>query len=172
MGILWFRRRPAHSARCSPGIGHSLSNRGQFTFASSWQLPASDLFVSRLVTAPRGELKLYAVSQHGIGRFDDATQRWNTIYVKSAPNRTPLALAAHPTPQHTLFLGTNQGVYMSEDRGAAGNHIKAGCLASLSRNSFSIRVICTRQPWDAVFEGASLACKLALGCAGLLLPLR
>ncbi len=93
------------------------SSAGQFTSTSRWEIPENDLFVSRLIAVPRPTLSLYALSQRGIGWFNYDTQRWSTIYTEAQPNETLLALVAHPTRHHTLFLGTNRGVYVTEDRG-------------------------------------------------------
>jgi hypothetical protein len=83
-----------------------------------WSFPENDFFVSRLVAVPRPVLRLYALSQHGIGRFDYRVKRWSTLHTELRPNETLLSLVAHPTRDYTMFLGTNRGVYLSEDGGS------------------------------------------------------
>jgi hypothetical protein len=90
---------------------------GQFTAVAAWGIPANDLFVSRLIAIPRPSLRLYALSQHAIGCFDDDTQVWTTVQVWAEPNESLMSLVAHPTREHTLFVGTSRGVYLSEDGG-------------------------------------------------------
>jgi photosystem II stability/assembly factor-like uncharacterized protein len=89
----------------------------QFVSVGRWNIPADDLFVSRLIAVPRPSLRLYALSQHGIGRFNDDTQVWSPVHVWADPNESLLSLVAHPTRAHTLFLGTSRSVYLSEDGG-------------------------------------------------------
>lgn len=91
---------------------------GQFTAIAQWNLPATDRFVSRLIAVPHPSLCLYALSQHGIGRFDDETQTWTTVHFWPELNESLMSLVAHPTRDQTLFLGTSRGVYLSEDGGA------------------------------------------------------
>ena len=69
---------------------------------------------------PHPSLSLYALSQHGIGRFDDddETQTWTTVHVWPEPNESLMSLVAHPTRDKTFFLGTSRGVYLSEDGGS------------------------------------------------------
>ena len=93
------------------------SATGQFTAVANWAIPANDLFVSRLIAVPRPKLRLFALSQHGIGRFDDDTQTWTTVQVWPDPNESLMSLVPHPTRDNTLFLGTNHGVYLSENDG-------------------------------------------------------
>jgi hypothetical protein len=83
--------------------------------ANRWNMPEESLFVSKLVAVTRPALNLYAISQRGIGRFDYRSEKWSTIYTEARPNETLLSFAAHPTRGQTVFLGTNRGVYLSED---------------------------------------------------------
>ncbi len=93
------------------------SVNGQFAPLAQWAIPATDLFVSRLIAVPGPTLRLFALSQHAIGCFDDETQTWTTVHAWTEPNESLMSLAAHPTRERTLFLGTSRGVYLSEDDG-------------------------------------------------------
>ena len=93
------------------------SAAGQFTAAPQWNIPANDLFVSRLIAVTRPSLKLYAISQHAIGCFDDDSTTWVTLHIWDEPNESLMSLVAHPTRDDTLFLGTSRGVYLSDNGG-------------------------------------------------------
>jgi hypothetical protein len=83
--------------------------------SSRWDIAPGSLLVSRLAAVTRPTLSLYAIAQRGIGRFDYRSKRWTTIYTESRSNETLLSFAPHPTRDQTMFLGTNRGVYLSED---------------------------------------------------------
>jgi hypothetical protein len=91
---------------------------GTIAAVAQWDRAGLDGFVSRLVAVPHPALRLFALTHRAIGRFDDATSAWTTVHVPSDPEETLLSLAPHPTRQSTLFLGSNRGVYLSEDDGA------------------------------------------------------
>jgi hypothetical protein len=92
---------------------------GAFSAVNQWILQAGDLFVSRLLPVTRPSLQIYALSQSAIGRFDDDTRTWSTVHVWPDPEETLMSLAAHPTREGTLFLGTSRSVYLSETGGDA-----------------------------------------------------
>lgn len=100
---------------------------GQFASVGRWQIPAGDNFVSRLIAVPGSTLRLYALSQHGLGLFDDDTRKWTPVLEWPADsNISFLALATHPAREGTLFLGTNRGVYLSEDGGSSFRPYRRG----------------------------------------------
>jgi hypothetical protein len=66
----------------------------------------------------RPSLRIFALSQSAIGRFDDDTGTWTTVHVWPDPEETLMSLAAHPMREETLFLGTSRSVYVSESGGA------------------------------------------------------
>jgi hypothetical protein len=81
---------------------------------TAWSLPSGDLFVSRLVAVAQPALTLYALSQHGLGRFDFTTGAWTTELVWPQVNETLLSFAVKPGKPSALFLGTSQGIYIKE----------------------------------------------------------
>ena len=95
------------------------STPGPFTPSARWNVPAADPFVSRLVPVTQPHLGVYALSQSAIGRFDDEARAWTTVHVWPEPDEGLLSLAAHPTREATMFLGTSRGVYLSESGGTS-----------------------------------------------------
>lgn len=102
------------------------STAGQFASVARWDIPTGDLFVSRIIASTKPALRLYALSQHGIGRFDDASREWETVYEWPELNEMLLSLTAHPARDNTLFLGTTRGAYLSEDAGDSWHSYRLG----------------------------------------------
>lgn len=102
---------------------------GQFTQVSQWALPAGATLVSRLIPVRTLDLRLYALSQTSIGRYDDDGQPITTVHTWPDPNERLVSLVGHPSRVGTLFLGTSRGVYLSEDGGATWEQYRQGMPA-------------------------------------------
>jgi hypothetical protein len=92
---------------------------GQFILISQMAFPAGDIGPSCLVPVMGPELRIYALSRTMIGRYDDDGLPMTPICAWPNPNQERLmSLVAHPSRDGTFFLGTNRGVYISENDGA------------------------------------------------------
>jgi hypothetical protein len=96
------------------------------TVVSQFALPLSE-FPKRLVPARAPHVRIYALSQTAIARYDDDGQPMTTIFMLSNPQEERLmSMVAHPSRDGTLFLGTTRGVYISENEGAAWQPYRLG----------------------------------------------
>ena len=75
-------------------------------------------------------MRLYALSQTAIARYDDDGQPMTTIFTLPNPEEERLmSMVAHPSREGTLFLGTTRGVYISENEGADWEPYRLGMPA-------------------------------------------
>lgn len=94
------------------------STPGPFAASAALALGPGDLFVSRLVAVHGADLRLFALTQHALHRLVHRPgAAWATLVSWPDPDETLLSLTAQPGRDGTLFLGTNRGVYLSEDDG-------------------------------------------------------
>ena len=103
---------------------------GFFTVVSRFTVPADDVMATRLVPARGPHVRLYALSQTAIARYDDDGQPMTTIFTLPNPEEERLmSMVAHPSRDGTLFLGTTRGVYISENEGADWEPYRLGMPA-------------------------------------------
>jgi hypothetical protein len=92
---------------------------GRFTVVSRFAVPPGDLFPTKLVPVRAPHVRLYALSQTAIARYDDDGRPMTTIFTLPNPEDERLmSIVAHPSRDGTLFLGTTRGMYISENEGA------------------------------------------------------
>jgi hypothetical protein len=100
---------------------------GTFAVVSQFALGAGDAFPRLLLPVRRPELRLFALSQTRLERYDDDGQPMSVVFEIANPESERLmSLAAHPNREGTLFLGTTRGVYLSEDDGAGWSLYRSG----------------------------------------------
>ena len=94
-----------------------------FSKIGSWLLPPGNFFVSHLVPAPAAWASgiVYALTQRAIGRSTDGGVTWRTICEWNRDDEALLAIALNPSVPGQVFLGTNRGVHLSQDRGVTWN---------------------------------------------------
>jgi hypothetical protein len=100
---------------------------GTFTEVSQFALGAAGEFPRILVPVRQPELRVFALSQTRLERYDDDGQPMSVVFEIANPESERLiALAAHPSREGTLFLGTTRGVYLSESDGASWTPYRSG----------------------------------------------
>jgi len=79
------------------------------------QWNASD--VRQIVVNPYDSDGVYAASPTAVGRSVDGGASWTDVGLGTLPGTEINSIAIHPNEPHTLFLGADDGVYVSRDEG-------------------------------------------------------
>jgi hypothetical protein len=91
---------------------------GTFDVVSQFALGADDVLLRVLVPVRMPGLRLYALAQSTIRRYEDDRAPMQPVHEWPNPKDERLiSLVAHPSREGTLFLGTTRGVYLSENEG-------------------------------------------------------
>jgi len=101
------------------GLFERNGDTGPFTPLGQWMLPDGDRFPLRLLVVEAPTLRIYALAQHSLGRFDHASSTWTTVHTWPDQEETFLSLAIEPSDPNSLALGTSRGVYVSSSAGSA-----------------------------------------------------
>lgn len=112
-------------APSSPGKALAISNSGKIfskdevNDAGSWDEPGRWVTtgVRQLAINSANDRHLYAITSTRFARSDDGGSTWQEFGDTTLPSSEFNSLVAHPTNSNILYLGADNGVYISLDEG-------------------------------------------------------